>query len=432
MGDVDKLQEAEEWAGQREQDERQAEQEAREAELAAAPVEDTASRKRGVRMIPIDEIADRDALRLDMPKVHQLALSIRQRGLVRALTVRPDTEGEGYIVVCGHRQLAALRELHGATSSVKVPCTVIEDLTEDELFALMLTDNEQKEDLEPLQAARAARRVLDLRPELTAAELAQSLGLKPAWLTNRFKLLDLPKTVQDHLEKGNLSFTVANMLHTANDKGKIDKDEVEELARQIAEGERTYTDVRREINPPKNPTPGLDATVAPRTVRVGDADELLSFAGGSDNPFDESGRAKKDTWDRTTWEAEELRAQEARGKYLEEEADRLLREAPIAMTGSLPTQRPAAGEFVDTVAREETPGAEGDLLGDQQPAEVTQVRDQLHAMMFGRMLRDWADDDYLTSLGVDRDDAMRFAADTPYSKRVYLFYNLAAHVGIGS
>jgi hypothetical protein len=102
------------------------------------------------------------------------------------------------------------------------------------------------------------------------------------------------------------------------------------------------------------------------------------------------------------------------------------------MTGSLPTQRPAAGEFVDTVAREETPGAEGDLLGDQQPAEVTQVRDQLHAMMFGRMLRDWADDDYLTSLGVDRDDAMRFAADTPYSKRVYLFYNLAAHVGIGS
>jgi ParB/RepB/Spo0J family partition protein len=428
MGDVDKLQEAEEWAGQQEQEAKQRDAEQRAAELSENPVEETASRPRTTKMLDLSKIADRDTLRFDMPKVHQLALSIRQRGLARALTVRPDDEGTDYVVVCGHRQLAALRELH-PDGKAKVPCLVIEGLTEDEIFALMLTENEQREGLEPLQAARAARHLLDLRPEMTAAELAQSLGLRQAWLTNRFKLLDLPEIVQQHLEKGDLSFTVANMLRSAQEKGTIDEMEASHLARQIAEGEKTYTQVKQQIAPAK--PRGIDSTLPPKTVQVGDPDEILSVAGGHDSPFDESGRAKP-PGDRTMWEAEEQRAQQARSDYLESEADRLMRENPIAMTGPLPTSRPQV-DYVETSAREEVPDAEADLTGDDSsdPAAVTAVRDQLHALMFGRMLQDWADDEYLTGLGVDRDDAMRFAIDTPYPRRVYLFYNLAAHLGIG-
>jgi ParB/RepB/Spo0J family partition protein len=432
MGDVDKLQEAEEWAGQREHDQKTEAAEKRAAELAEEPIEQTATRQRTVKLIELAKIADRDGVRLDLPRVHELALSLRQRGLARAITVRTDEDSDDYVVVVGHRQLAALRELHGEDQSIQVPCMVIEGLTEAEVFALILTENEQREALEPLQAARAARHLLDLSPEMTAADLSRSLGLKEKWLKDRFKLLDLPPSVQQLMEKGDLSFTVANMLRAAQEKGKIDEMEATHLADQIASGERTYTAVKAEIAPTKKREP---ATPPPTTVRVGDAGEIVSFAGGGDTPFDGNGRATPDTWDRTIFEAEEQRAASARAEYLTDQADRLLREAPISMTGSLPTQRAAGDQIVDTVARDEDDMAAGDIAADQSSdpggPNITAVRDQLHALMVGRMLEDWADDDYLVELGIDRDGAMDYARQQAYPKRVHLFYSIAAHMGNG-
>lgn len=431
MGDVDKFQDAEEWAGQREHDLKAEAAAAQAAELAEEPVEQTATRERAVKMVDLSAIADRDGVRLDMPRVHELALSLRQRGLARALTVRPDEDSEGFVVVVGHRQLAALRELHAGEDTVKVPCMVIEGLTEAEVFALILTENEQREALEPLQAARAARHLLDLQPEMTAADLARSLGLKEKWLKDRFKLLDLPPAVQEHMEKGDLSFTVANMLRTAQEKGKIDDMEATHLASQIASGERTYTSVKADIAPSKKREP---ATQAPTTVRMGESGEIIAFGGGADNPFDNDGRAKPDSFDRTIFEAEEQRAAQARSNYLEAEADRLMREAPISMTGSLPTQRQAGDQIVDTVASvEDDDMAAGDMGADTGASgtHITQVRDQLHALMVGRMLVDWADDDYLIELGIDRDGAMDYSRQQPYPKRVHLFYSIAAHMGNG-
>ncbi len=429
MGDVDKLQEAEEWAGQQEQQTKSDEAAARAAELSEDPVEETAARPWRMESIALSKIADRDNVRLDMPKIHQLALSIRQRGLTSPITVRPDEDSEGgYVVVTGHRRLGALRELYtgGEADTYLVGCKVIENLTEAEVFALMLTENEQRVALEPLQAARAARHLLDLRPEMTAEELAKSLGITKSKMTNWFKLLDLPDIVQDLLERGDLSFTVANMLRTAQGKGTIDEMEASHLATQIAQGDRSYSDVKAQIAPPK---PREFATVPPVTVRAGD--EITSVTGGKDSPFDNDGNASTDSWDQNTWEAQEQRAQDARSEYLESEANRLLRENPIAMSGPLPTARPAAGnDFVDTTASEDdgqTVYSSADN-GDEPPS-ISPVRDQLHAMMVGRMLRDWADDDYLTELGVDRDDAIRYSLDLPYPKRVYLFYNLAATIG---
>lgn len=434
MSDVDKLQEAEEWAGQQEQEEK-AEQARLEAEeLADEPISPTATREWRLESIPLAQIAERDPLRLELPKVHQLAVSIRQTGLNTPLTVRPDdVDKDQYVVVTGHRRLAALRELYPGdeADTAMIPCKIMVGLDEDEIFALALIENEQREDLDQLQAARAARHLLDLRPELSAADVAKMLGVTAGRLTNWLKLLDLPDTVQEHLEKGDLTFTVANMLRRAQEKGTVDELESAHLAQQIAQGDRTYKDVKAQIAPSKPKTPGIDSTLAPRTLVTNGEAVLISVEGGNDNPFDNEGTAKKDTWDRTIWEAEEQKAQAARSDYLEAEADRLMREAPAGLTGSLPTARPAAGEYIDTVAVPDNGGfdAAADLDGDETTPTISPVRDQLHAKMFGRMLHDWAPDDYLESHGIDRDDAMRYSRDLPYAKRVYMFYNLAAIVG---
>lgn len=437
MSDVDKLQEAEEWAGQQEQEAAKEAASKQAAELAEEPVEPTATRPRSVAMIDLDQIHIVDPVRLAPVKIHELALSVRQRGLTQAITVRPDAaEADRYLVVTGHRRIEALRELSVQSDDpIQVPCLVIEDLEEAEIFALILTENEQREPLEQLSAARAARHLLDLKPDLTAKDLARSLGIKTATLQGWFRLLDLPEDVQQLLEQGDLSFTVAKMLRRAQEKGRIDESQTSNLARQVSEGAMTATAVRAQVAPPKHT--GIESTQAPRTIS---AEELAASAGGGASertgsglvingeakvigdatiPFDADGNLKKDKWDRTMFEADEARAAQARSDYLESEAGRLLSENPIAMSGSLPNSQ----QRVPLKASESHSEAEGSEAG-----MITPFKDQLHAKMVGRMLHDWADDTYFTELGIERDDAMTYAHGLSFSDRDRLFYHLAALV----
>lgn len=409
MSDVDKLQVAEEEAAQRAEAKAAKQRERRARELRETPQRpDLALRPRTTRMLPLDRVHPGDNIRIDLPEIQELALSIREVGLLTPLLVRPWNDADGdlpagadgaaeqYRLVAGHRRHAALTALVEAEVDgfAEAPCEVREGLTEAEVYALMLTENVQRVPLEPLQAARALRLLLDLNEGMDVATLARSLGLRPAWATTHLKLLDLPQEVQDRLEAGDLSLTIADLLRRGTSTGRIDDQQATELAKQVAKGEITAAQVRREAGPAPKPN-----TQAPRTVPTGPDGRPL------DAPDVDS----------ATWQSMSEAA--ARGGEPSRPATPLsARENPYSGTDAA---APAAGMKPAEAAKA--------VRGPTPPAPpVIPWEDRLDAYLLGRALREWAPDEYLDELGIDRVQTDAYAMMLGFEERIAAIRHVSA------
>jgi ParB/RepB/Spo0J family partition protein len=225
------------------------------AELAAEPAFDTAAKDRVRQVVRVDRISTDRNIRPDLPEIHDLALSIRQRGLLTPPIVRrrPDRDGE-FLLVAGHRRHAALVALGWETT----PVDEIVDLDEDEAFEIQLLENVQRVQLEPMQAARGLRLLMKRREGSSAAEVARSIGLSPTWVRRHLKLLELPDEVQRRVADGDLSLTIADLLRRQTDKGSITSGQAIDLAAQVARGDMTPAEIRAtfgESSGPKAPAP---------------------------------------------------------------------------------------------------------------------------------------------------------------------------------
>lgn len=210
-------------------------------ELAAEPAFDTASKDRVRQVVRVDRISADRNIRPDLPEIHDLALSIRQRGLLTPPLVRrrPDRDDE-FLLVAGHRRHAALVALGWETT----PVDEIVDLDEDEAFEIQLLENVQRVQLEPMQAARGLRLLMKRREGSSAAEVARSIGLSPAWVRRHLKLLELPDEVQRRVADGDLSLTIADLLRRQTDKGAITSGQAIDLAGRVAQGDMTPAEIR--------------------------------------------------------------------------------------------------------------------------------------------------------------------------------------------
>jgi len=138
--------------------------------------------------------------RIDPAGLGELAASIRAQGILQPLLVTP----EG-LVVAGHRRLAAAT----IAGMAHVP-VIIRSLTRDEQLAIMLVENIQREDLSPLQEARAYRSLLDLG--LGRSEIARRVGVTAARISERLNILRLDPEVQGMFDRGQLPITLARPL----------------------------------------------------------------------------------------------------------------------------------------------------------------------------------------------------------------------------
>lgn len=409
MGDVDKLQEADEAAAQRAEAKAAKQRERRAKELREQPQRPgLALRTRVTRSIPLDQVHPGDNIRTDLPEVQELALSIREVGLLTPLLVRPwnrDTAADGALpasadasqeqfrLVAGHRRHGALRALvdAGVEGFDEVPCEVREGLSEAEAYALMLTENVQRVPLEPLQAARALRLLLDLNEGMDAATLARGLGLRPAWATTHLKLLDLPQEVQDRLEAGDLSVTIADLLRRGQSTGRIDEAKATELAKQVAKGEITAAQVKREAGPAPKPN-----TQEPKTVAIGP--DGLPIEGPVTG----------------TWQAMSEAA--ARG------AGDLGR--PATPLSGEPRENPyATGPTISPAPAKVAPGA---VEKSAANPPVVPWEDRLDAYLLGRALREWAPDEYLDELGIDRVQTDAYAMMLGFEERIAAIRHVSA------
>jgi len=127
-----------------------------------------------------------------------LADSIRAAGAVQPLLVRPRTAG-GYELIAGERRWRAARD-----AKLKTVPAVVREADDRETLLLGLVENVAREDLSPVEEARAFAVVLD-EFGLSLGDLAERVGKSKPAVSNRVRLLELPEDVLKMVERGQLT-----------------------------------------------------------------------------------------------------------------------------------------------------------------------------------------------------------------------------------
>ncbi|MEE2690217.1 MAG: ParB/RepB/Spo0J family partition protein [Pseudomonadota bacterium] len=140
--------------------------------------------------------------------LEELAHSIRMRGLLQPILVRP-LGGDDYEIVAGERRWRAAQkaQLH------EVP-VVIKDLTDEQASEIALIENVQRVDLNPVEEARAYKRLADVYGR-SHEEIARAVGKSRSHIANLVRLLDLPDMPLTALLKGEITMGHARAMLTA-------------------------------------------------------------------------------------------------------------------------------------------------------------------------------------------------------------------------
>jgi ParB family chromosome partitioning protein len=157
--------------------------------------------------IPIGDIRPnpyQPRIDFDTEKIDELARSIEEKGVLQPLIVSK-REG-GYDLVVGERRLRAANRA-GLT---EVPCIIME-VPDEELLEVALVENLQREDLDPIEEAKAYVLMTD-KFELSHEEIARRVGKNRSTVSNSIRLLKLPQEIQKLLREGRLTAGHARTL----------------------------------------------------------------------------------------------------------------------------------------------------------------------------------------------------------------------------
>jgi ParB family chromosome partitioning protein len=160
--------------------------------------------------------------RFDEEAAAGLTESVRAEGVLQPIVVRPHADGT-YELIAGERRWRAARAAGAAT----VPA-LVREAGDRESLLLALVENVAREELSPVEEARAYAVLLD-EFGLSLAEVAGRVGRSKPAVSNRLRLLDLPDDVLDLVERRELSEGHARAL-----LGVPDHDERRRLARRAA------------------------------------------------------------------------------------------------------------------------------------------------------------------------------------------------------
>ncbi|PYR17525.1 MAG: chromosome partitioning protein ParB, partial [Acidobacteria bacterium] len=180
---------------------------------------------------------------VDDARLEELAQSIKSNGIIQPIVVR--RIGDRYQIIAGERRWRAAR----IAGLLRVPIVVreIEAGQERSLLELALIENIQREDLNPVEAALAYRRLAD-EFQLKQEDIAAAVGKDRASVANYLRLLKLPEETRNELAAGRLSMGHARaLLSLPNeaDQRRMGREviarslsvrETESLVKKIAEG----------------------------------------------------------------------------------------------------------------------------------------------------------------------------------------------------
>lgn len=150
--------------------------------------------------------------RLDEEAIAELASSIADKGVLQPLLVRP-VEG-GYEIVAGERRFRAAQR--AGLSSVPV---VVKELDDRETLEVAIVENLQREDLTPVEEARAFKQLMDFG--LNQEAVAQAVGKSRSAVANTLRLLNLPDPALKALDEGVITAGHARAILSQPEKDRL-------------------------------------------------------------------------------------------------------------------------------------------------------------------------------------------------------------------
>jgi ParB family transcriptional regulator, chromosome partitioning protein len=178
----------------------------------------------GMTEIPLEAIKanpSQPRRRFDDAEVEELAASIREKGVLQPILVRPSVFAGEFEIVAGERRwraaaLAGLRQLPA----------LVRSLSDAEVLEIAIVENVQRVDLSPIEEAEGYRALID-RFSRTQVDVAQVVGKSRVHVANALRLLQLPEAVKDMVREGRLTAGHARPL--------IGAPNAEQLAAEVAD-----------------------------------------------------------------------------------------------------------------------------------------------------------------------------------------------------
>jgi ParB family chromosome partitioning protein len=190
----------------------------------------------------------------DEGKLDELAHSISANGVVQPLLLR--RKGARFELIAGERRWRAAQR----AGLSKVPA-VIRNVSDDKVLELALIENIQREDLNPIEEARAYKKLIDTIG-LTQETVAERVGRDRSYVTNYLRLLRLPDDLQELLQKGRLSTGHARTLLALDEV-----DAQRRIARKIIEQDLSVRATERLVRTMTQPQPARSKSVVSATEK---------------------------------------------------------------------------------------------------------------------------------------------------------------------
>lgn len=189
--------------------------------------------------------------------LQELSASIREKGIIQPLIVRPDpTEPGNFQIVAGERRwrAAQMAQLH------EIP-VIIRDFDDSEVLEVAIIENIQRADLNPIEEAAGYRQLME-RFDHTQERLATAMGKSRSHIANLMRLLTLPDEIQGYLQDGQLSAGHARAL--------VNTENAVEIAREVIQKGLSVRDVEKRMRKKNAPKSRGRSTVAEK-----DADTIV-------------------------------------------------------------------------------------------------------------------------------------------------------------
>jgi ParB family chromosome partitioning protein len=206
------------------------------------------------RMIPIEQLQpNAQQPRKDHGDLRELTESVREKGVLEPLLVRPLRENGRFLIISGERRYHAAQ----AAGLREVPC-IEKDVNDAETLEIALIENLQRKDLTPFEEADGLQALAD-RFGLVHDEIARKLGKARSSVTEILSLRVIPDDIKATcIEKGVLS--KSQLLQVARQETD---DKMRDLVRRFALGMLSRDQARAERNPEKKPANACFSFVSP-------------------------------------------------------------------------------------------------------------------------------------------------------------------------
>jgi ParB family chromosome partitioning protein len=135
----------------------------------------------------------------DQPKLEELADSIKSKGVIQPIAVRPNPNRQGtYLIVAGERRFRAAR----LADLSEIPC-VIKDITGQEALILQMIENLHRDDLKPIEEATGIKRLTEIGFNQT--DISKLIGKSQPYVSQLLKILTLPEAILRESEQNRIS-----------------------------------------------------------------------------------------------------------------------------------------------------------------------------------------------------------------------------------